>query len=144
MKNTNHNTSFISIDAIILFLRINVGLLIFINHGLEKIFRFHHMLESFPDPLGIGKLTGLIFSLITDNVCAIMIIVGLFTRINAFLLCINLLTAFLLVHKGSILNTHGELVVIYFVVTLIILLYGPGNINAHKILSVIKLKKTKQ
>lgn len=127
------NNPLISIDVAMLILRVGVGMLILSKHGIEKLFSFNYMLEIFPDPIGIGKLPSLIFSLITDGICTIMIAIGLFTRISSFLICINLLVAFILVHNGNIIDPHGELVVVYFVATLIIFLYGPGKINIHKI-----------
>lgn len=126
------NNPLISIDVAMLVLRIGVGMLIFINHGIEKIFSFNQMLETFPDPIGIGRLPGLLFALIADGVCTVMIAIGFFTRISSLLICINLLAAFILVHKGNIVDTHGELATIYFVASLFIFLYGSGKISIHK------------
>lgn len=133
-KTKQFNQPFISADLALLILRIALGLLIFVNHGIEKIFTFNSMLDIFPDPIGIGKFPSLIFALITDGICSILIVFGLFTRIGALLLSINLLVAFVLFHKLEITDVHGELAAIYLVITLVILFYGSGNISVDKLL----------
>ncbi|MFH7018839.1 DoxX family protein [Flavobacterium sp. FlaQc-47] len=126
---------FISVDLVLFFLRITVGSLIFINHGIEKILTFNHMLSIFPDPVGIGQFPSLIFALLADGICSILLIFGLFTRISAFVLSINLLIALVLFHKLQITEVHGELVAVYLAITLMIFLYGPGTISIDKLLN---------
>lgn len=133
-KTKQFNQPIISVDLALFFLRITLGALIFINHGIEKIFTFNAMLAIFPDPIGIGKFPSLIFALLTDGICSILIIFGLFTRISALLLSINLLVAFVIFHKLQITDVHGELVAIYLTVTLLLFIYGPGNISVDKLL----------
>ena len=133
-KTKQFNPPFISADLALLILRIALGALVFINHGIEKLFTFNSMLAIFPDPIGIGKFPSLIFALITDGICSILIVFGLFTRISALLLSINLLVAFVLFHKLQITDVHGELAAIYLVITLIIIFYGSGNISVDKLL----------
>ncbi|RUT72444.1 DoxX family protein [Flavobacterium cupreum] len=128
------NQPLISVDLAFFFLRIALGALIFINHGIEKIFTFNAMLAIFPDPIGIGKFPGLIFALATDGICSILIIFGLFTRISTLLLSINLLVAFVFFHKLQITDVHGELVAIYLAVTLLLFIFGPGNISIDKLI----------
>jgi len=120
---------FISADWALFILRVALGILIFMNHGIEKLFTFNKMLEIFPDPMGIGKFPSLIFALISDGICSVLILLGLFTRISALLLCINLLTALVLFHNFQITDVHGELVAIYLVITIIVLFYGPGKVS---------------
>ena len=133
-KTKQFNKSFISVDLALFFSRITLGLLIFINHGIEKIFTFNSMLAIFPDPIGIGKFPSLFFALLTDGICSILIIFGLFTRISTLLLSINLFVAFVLFHKLQITDVHGELVVIYLVITILVFILGPGNISIDKLL----------
>lgn len=133
-KTKQFNKPFISADLTLLILRIALGILIFVNHGIEKLFTFNSMLDIFPDPIGIGKFPSLIFALITDGICSILIVFGLFTRISALLLSINLLVAFVLFHKLEITDVHGELAAIYLVITLVILFYGSGNLSIDKLL----------
>jgi putative oxidoreductase len=121
--------SYISTDVALLFLRIGAGTLIFINHGIEKIFNFNDMLEIFPDPLNIGKFPSLIFALITDGICSVLIIFGLFTRISALFTAINLFVALVIVNKVNITEIHGELAALYLIITLILFFYGSGTIS---------------
>jgi putative oxidoreductase len=119
--------SFINQDKAIFFLRIIIGLLIFINHGFEKLFHFDHILEIFPDPIGIGKLPSLLFALLTDGILSIFLIFGLFTRISTFLIAINLIVAFFAVHNANLTEIRGELALAFLISIITIFLIGPGK-----------------
>lgn len=119
--------SFITYDSALLFLRVSLGALIFTNHGYEKLFHFEKMYAIFPDPIGIGKLPGLIFALITDGILPVFLIFGLFTRLSAFLIAANLSVAFFIVHKANVTEIHGELAMIFLATAVLLFLCGAGN-----------------
>ena len=119
--------SLITYDSALLFLRISLGTLIFINHGYEKLFQFERMYAVFPDPIGIGKLPGLIFALTTDGILSVFLIFGLFTRLSAFLIAANLSVAFFIVHKANVTEIHGELAMVFLATAVLLFLCGPGN-----------------
>ena len=96
------------------------------------------MLEVFPNPLSIGKFPSLIFALIADGICSILIILGLFTRISTMLIFINLLVALIIIHQANFTEIHGELAAIYLMITLILFCYGPGNMSLDKAISDYK------
>lgn len=126
LKNNFFANRILSVDSCILLLRIFTVCLLFYKHGYEKIFGFREMLGNFPDPIGIGKLPGLTFALITDSICTVLIAIGLFTRISALLILINLSVAFIGVHNGTI-NDHGEAMILYIINMLFLFLAGPGK-----------------
>ena len=102
--------------------------LLFYKHGYEKIFGFQEMLQNFPDPIGIGKEPSFFFAFIADSICSILILLGLFTRVAAFLILINLFVAFLGFHNGMI-NDHGEAMMLYATNVLILIFTGPGMLS---------------
>lgn len=111
----------------LLILRIFLGLAMFSKHGAEKVFTFDMMQRTFPDPIGIGSTTGLIFALITDSICSLMVATGIYTRFSAFLLTFNLLVVFTFLHNFSFQDGHAELVFIYLGGYLSIFIAGPGK-----------------
>ncbi len=131
--------SLITIDTVLLILRIGTGSILFINHGIEKLFAFNQMLEVFPDPMGIGKLPSLIFTLIADAVCSLLIILGFFTRVSSSVLFLNLAIAFVTVHKANMTEAHGELIILYVLILFAVFLYGSGK---HSLDELLFTKKT--
>ena len=85
------------------------------------------MQTHFPDPLHIGVTPGLIFALITDGICSLLIIFGIATRLAALIIVINLTVVFILMHKGSFVEAHAELVYVYLSSFLCILFAGAGK-----------------
>src|ERR1700692_784485 len=94
-------TSGRSISAGLLVMRIFAGLSLFLKHGMEKFTRYSTMVQHFPDPIHIGAHAGLVYALLSDGICSLMVVLGVATRPAAALILINLLTAFLLVHHAA-------------------------------------------
>ena len=117
----------VNIDLALLFLRILVSFSLFYKHGIEKITGFSNMQTHFPDPLHIGATPGLMFALITDGICSLLIIFGIATRLAALLIVINLTVIFILLHSGSFVEGHAELVYVYLSSFLCILFAGAGK-----------------
>lgn len=111
----------------LLILRIFLGIAMFAKHGAEKIFTFDEMHETFPDPIGVGATAGLIFALITDAICSLMVGAGLYTRFCSLLLVLNLLVVFTFMHGFSFQEGHAELVFVYLGGYLSLLAAGPGK-----------------
>ncbi|PZP49314.1 MAG: DoxX family protein [Pseudopedobacter saltans] len=119
-------------DFALLVLRIWAGLSLFVKHGIEKFMDFPGMLKHFPDPIHIGATPSLIFALISDAICSILIAIGLFTRIAAAFEIINLFVIFLLLHSFSFMQEHAEIVYLYLGIYLTIFLSGPGKYSLDK------------
>ena len=119
-----------SVSAGLLILRIFAGLSLFLKHGLEKLTGYSTMVQHFPNPLHIGAHATLAFALLSDGICSVLVVLGLFTRPAAAIVVINLLAAFFFVHHAAFFsNNHVEMVWIYIAVFLAILLAGPGRFS---------------
>jgi putative oxidoreductase len=110
----------------LLILRVWMGISLFVDHGIEKL-NFNQMAQHFPDPLHIGVVPGLAFAFIADVICSILVALGLFTRIAALLIVINLFVAFAFFHKLDITDPFGQVAYIYLGSYLAILVAGPGK-----------------
>ena len=117
-------------DLGLLLLRLTTITPLFLKHGIEKIFTFSQMAAHFPDPLHIGPVPSLVFAMISDSICTLLMIVGLATRWAAAIVFVNVLVAWAFVHHFEFLGhaaDHGELIVLYLGVTLTLFFSGPGR-----------------
>jgi DoxX len=60
----------------LLALRLFTALPLFLKHGTEKLFRFQHMAQHFPNPLHIGVVPSLLFATLSDGICTLLLILG--------------------------------------------------------------------
>ncbi len=117
-------------DCGLLVLRIGIGLSLFLKHGTEKLFGFSQMAAHFPDPLHIGATPSLVFAMLGDGICTLLMIPGLATRWAAAISFINIFVAWAFVHHFQLIGRgadHGELMVLYLVGFLTIFVAGPGR-----------------
>ena len=117
----------ISRDMALLLLRLVIGLSLFVKHGIEKLTGFSGMQQHFPDPLHVGVTFGLTYATLTDGICSLLVILGLASRLSAFLIVFNLLVVFIFLHHFSFMDGHAELVWAYTGGFLAILISGPGK-----------------
>ena len=101
----------------------------FTKHGLEKILHFQDMASHFPDPIHIGSKLSLIYALIADAICSVLVAVGLATRLAAFLIVVNLMVVFGAMHHFSIGEDHAELVFVYLGPYIALVLTGGGRFS---------------
>jgi len=121
------------VDCGLLALRINAALPLFLKHGTEKLFRFHHMIVYFPDPLHIGVIPSLLFATLSDGICSLLLIAGFATRWAALICFINIFVALAFVHHFVIFGPqgdHGELMVLYLAAMVTLFLCGAGKYSA--------------
>ena len=117
-------------------MRLIVGLMFFC-HGAQKIFGWFSPPGQHGGHLPPLMLTGGWIEI----VCGLLIAVGLFTRVAAFIASGEMAVAFFMMHaKGSILPiiNKGELAVVYCFLFFYIFLYGPGAWSLD-----VLLRKTK-
>jgi putative oxidoreductase len=108
--------------------RVVTGLLLLIGHGLPKISNFRELSVSFYDPLRIGHRNSLILVILAELFCSMFLVLGLFTRIAAFIIVVNLAVAvFVFNHNQPLKNT--DLGAIYLVNVFTILILGPGRVS---------------
>jgi putative oxidoreductase len=124
---TNYSQSAFNLAT--LALRVGFGLLICIDHGLSKLMHFSNMAASFFDPFHIGHRISLALVVFAEVFCAILLVLGLFTRFAALVLVINMaVAATVLFHKGLPLG-QMEPALVFLVAFISILLVGPGRIS---------------
>jgi putative oxidoreductase len=106
-------------------LRIMTGLL-FLAHGTAKFFSFPAT-ENFPAPVALFSFTGLIGAL--EVVGGILIVLGLFTRLAAFVLSGFMAVAYFMAHAPQgfhPINNGGELAIMFCFVFLYLAAQGAG------------------
>ncbi|HTV42974.1 MAG TPA: DoxX family protein [Candidatus Sulfotelmatobacter sp.] len=119
----------------LLVLRLWLGLTMFFVHGMDKLNNFNHYAAMFPNPIGIGVKPGLVLVLIAETAGAILLAVGLLSRLGALMLAVDMGVAFFLVHKMAFGGDHpGELAFIYLAGFVTLFLAGPGKISMDKAL----------
>lgn len=111
-----------------LVLRLTFGLGLCINHGFDKLIHFSKLEYTFPDPFHIGHRWTLVCSIFAEVFCSLLLTLGLFTRIAALVLVINMAVATFLVHKGASLAIL-ELPQLYLTGFFAILMVGPGRVS---------------
>jgi putative oxidoreductase len=109
-------------------LRIVVGLL-FLQHGLSKVF-------NFPAPSPVPSLSGLlILAAFLETVGALLIVVGAYTRIVAFILSGEMAFAYFMAHAPRSFYpavNDGELAVIYCFTFLYFAFAGGGPLSVDR------------
>jgi putative oxidoreductase len=111
-----------------LLLRLTFGLLLCINHGFPKLMHFSNQQAIFFDPFHIGHKWSLVLVLFAEIFCALLLVLGLFTRFAALVLVIDMAVAAVLFHKGQSLSLH-EPALLYLAVFSSLLLVGPGRFS---------------
>ncbi len=114
-----------------LLLRVGVGSLMLISHGLDKLMHFAEKAPRFADPFHIGSTTSLALTVFAEFFCAAFIIIGLFTRLAALPLVIAMGVALFYAHNGAFFG-EGEKAGLFLVGFLSILFMGPGKASLDR------------
>lgn len=119
-----------SIDLGLLLLRLWLGLSLLLLHGWVKLTGFSEVSQKFPDILGIGAPANLALAVFAETFCALLLALGLFTRVAALVLAVTMAVAFIFAHKGALSGpASGELAYIYLAGFLTLLITGPGRFS---------------
>lgn len=102
-----------------------------LSHGFPKFQRLLAGNLKFGDPLGIGSELSFVLVVFGEFACSILLILGLFSRFAAFPLIIPMLVAFAITHGDDPFSTQ-EKPLLYFVVFVVLLIAGPGNLSMDK------------
>jgi putative oxidoreductase len=117
-------------DAGLLVLRVLVGVTLFLHHGVSKIAYFPQMARSFPNPVHIGVVPSLLFSVLSDGVCSLLLVLGLATRWAALVVAVDVFVAWAFVHHFPYFGRGGgtgELIFLYLAAAIMVFLAGPGK-----------------
>jgi putative oxidoreductase len=123
-----------SANIALLVLRLWIGLEMLLLHGVDKFANFKTLAPTFPDPLGVGHTASLALAVFAEVFVSALIVLGLFTRLGALVLIIDMTVAFVFVHKLALSGEHGgELAFLYLLAYVVLFVAGPGRISADKI-----------
>ena len=120
----------------LLILRLVFGLVLIYGHGFEKMAVVLSGQEiQFMDPIGIGASTSYYMAAFAEGVCAILLILGLFSRIATLILSINFLVIFIF-HAFMIGDGFDvlELRFFYLFSFIALTLTGPGKLSLDHLL----------
>ncbi len=88
----------ISSDWASLILRIAFGGLMAINHGWTKFLSYSEQAATWADPIGLGGPASLALVIFGELICAVLITLGLFTRLAIIPAALTMVVAVLAVH----------------------------------------------
>lgn len=113
-------------DWALLIMRLVFGLSMMFGHGLRKIDRLFGSEEiRFADPFGIGPVPSLALVVFAEVVCAVLLAIGLFTRLSLIPLIITMLVAAFYAHWSDPFSDK-EMSILYLTAYTALLLTGPG------------------
>ena len=98
--------------------------LLFIEHGTQKFFNFPPAEQPFGDLMNIIGLAGVL-----EVVGGVLLLVGLFTRPVAFVLCGFMAVAYFMAHAPQSffpINNRGDAAILFCFVFLYLTVTGPG------------------
>jgi len=110
-------------------LRVGVGLLFF-EHGLQKLFGFFGGIDKAGATVHLNSLMGV--AGVLELVGGALLVLGLLTRALAFVLTLEMLTAFAMAHLprgGWPVQNGGELPLLYAVIFAFLTVTGAGPLS---------------
>lgn len=129
-KLTSTSYSEWSFNLAMLVLRVGFGILI-VEHGYQKLVNFEAYSAHFLPFLGLSAKTSLCLSIFAEFFCGLFFIIGLFTRLVAIPLIINMLTALSQAHHWDVFGhptpPGGQPATLFLLGFIIVLLCGPGR-----------------
>ncbi len=121
----------------LLILRVIFAGTMAINHGLPKLFDFSNKMYTFPDPIGIGSTLSLSLAVSAEFLCAIALILGIFTRVLALPLIATMAVAFFIVHAHDPF-AKKEMAFLYMMAFSSIFCAGAGKYSVDSIFRGVK------
>lgn len=116
-------------DVGLLIFRLVFGLVLIYGHGFEKMSVILSGQEiQFMDPIGIGATTSYYLAAFAEGICAVLLILGLFSRIATLVLSMNFLVIFIF-HAFMVGDGFAvlELRFLYLFSFIALTLTGPGK-----------------
>lgn len=110
-----------------LILRITLGVLL-ITHGYDKLIHINDNHDQFISFMGLGKNVSYYLVVFAEFFCSLLVVLGLFTRLAAIPLIINMAVAVFVAHKGEVFG-DGEHAALYLGGFVVLLLLGAGKIS---------------
>lgn len=115
-------------DLGLLAVRIVFPFLMIVFHGWDKLMTVDQQFHTFPDLIGIGSELSYLLVVWFEVFGAVLIAMGLLTRINALGLAFTMFIAWLLWHERKFTGDNaGEMAFAYLFLYLLLVLAGPGK-----------------
>ncbi len=105
-----------------------------LTHGIPKLLHFSELSPKFASPIGLGPEISLGLTIFSEVLCAALVILGLGTRIAAFIIIVEMVIIVTLVHVHTPFATK-ELAFLYMTAFTVILLAGAGSVSFDKLIS---------
>lgn len=117
----------------LLLLRITAGGLM-LHHGYQKFVNADAMKQKFMNFMGLGVSTSVYLAIFAEFFCALLILIGLFTRLASIPLIVTMCVALFMAHNGEMFG-DGEMAAIYLGMFLTLLIMGPGRFSVDGLIS---------
>ncbi len=115
-------------DLGLLLLRLSLGFSLVYAHGYGKLMRLVDGNLKFADPIGLGPGFSLGLTVFAEFFCAILVAIGLLTRVATVPLLIMFTVAFFVVHGDDPFGDK-EKPFLFLAGYLVILFTGPGRMS---------------
>ena len=115
-----------------LVLRVVAGGIMLLDHGWPKLMGFGEKVDTFADPIGLGPGLSLTLIVLAEVLCALLVVLGLWTRLSTIPLIIGMAVITFVTHGDDILG-KGESGLIYLTVFVGILLFGGGRFSLDRL-----------
>jgi putative oxidoreductase len=119
-------------DIGLLILRGFSGAFMFFGHGLLKLQNLLAGNTNFADPIGLGQNLSLILSTFAEFFCAGLLILGIFPRVSAAILIINMFVAGIIHHSPDTFAVK-EKALMYLVVFVTLFILGAGKYSINEL-----------
>jgi len=126
LLSTNYSDT--AFNIAIFLMRATMGFFLCINHGIPKLANFASWQHTFYDPIHIGSRWSLVLSIFAEVFASMFLVLGLFSRLAAFVLVINMFVASFIYHQGHPLIEYED-ASLFLVGFFVLLLVGPGRLS---------------
>ena len=123
----------------LLFLRVFAAIALMRAHGLPKLFDFEGTLAHIPDPMGLGQVFSAYYAIFANVICALLLVLGLFTRWATAAIISITLSGLFIVHLADPAKVQ-DAPLIYSVVFIAIIILGPGKFSLDALFEKKKRK----
>lgn len=113
-------------DIGFLVLRVFIGGFLLAGFGARRVTELLGGRSNFPDPLGFGHETALGLAVFAEFGCAILVILGLLTRVAAVPIALHMLLMGFVVYSDASWR-RKEMFVVYAIVMISLALTGAGR-----------------
>lgn len=125
----------VSADFGLLVLRVWLGLSMLLIHGLAKVQGFSSTVAMFRDKMGIPAPLA-VCAILAESACAVLLVLGLGTRLAALFLAVTMGVAFAKVHHMVLIakagGQTGELAFVYLGGFVVLFLAGAGRFSVDE------------